>query len=87
MEDTTFTEEVTLGKKYTDTVHGYTGVATQETRYITGCNRVFLENLKDNDIEGIWFDVTQLKEVKVKQPKNGGPRDNSESHKIAAPSR
>jgi len=79
-------EELELGKKYKDLVHGYEGVATQHCRYITGCDRVFLENIEKNEAVGIWFDITQIADVEIKpeNQKPGGPQK-TESSKLGAP--
>jgi len=65
---------IELGKKYKDKIHGYTGVATQQCRYMTGCDRVFLENIVKNEVEGIWFDITQIVDVSIEKAKPGGPQ-------------
>lgn len=57
--------KIELGKKYTDKIHGFTGVATCHQKHLTGCDRIYLEFIKDGEIKGSWFDITQLKNVKV----------------------
>ena len=66
---------IIFGKKYTDRLHGFEGVATARTEFITGCARVCLETIKDDQIKESWFDETRLKEVKLSpdQQKPGGP--------------
>lgn len=75
---TTFAKGVTLGKKYRDKTHGFEGIATQHTRYLSGCDRVFLEvcNHQKAELHGVWFDITELENVCVakKDAKPGGPR-------------
>ena len=75
---TTFAKGVTLGKKYRDVIHGFEGIATQHIRYISGCDRVFLEvcNKEKAELNGIWVDITQIEGVRVvkKDTKPGGPQ-------------
>ena len=68
--------KVRLGSKYTDTLHGTTGVATAITSYLTGCDRVCLEWTKDDgEVDSVWLDVTRLEGVTLpkKDQKPGGP--------------
>ena len=64
--------KVKLGKKYTDKISGFEGIATARTEYMTGCARVCLEAMLGNDIKEFWFDETRLKDVKLKKKKPGG---------------
>lgn len=44
--------KIKLGKKYRDNVHGFEGVATCQQSHLTGCDRIYLEFLKDGEIKG-----------------------------------
>jgi hypothetical protein len=74
--------KITLGKKYKDKVHGIVGTATCLTTYLSGCDRVNLEYVKDGEIKCIHVDAPMLEAVptakSVKGPteakKRGGPR-------------
>lgn len=57
--------KIELGKKYRDTIHGFEGIATSQQAYLTGCDRVYLEFMTDNEIKGSWFDITQIEGVKL----------------------
>ena len=61
--------EVTLGKKYTDTVLDIEGIAMAGASYLTGCDQV---QLAAKDANGMpfehWVDVTRLEAVKVEPP-------------------
>jgi len=49
------------GLAFKDTIHGYVGVATSRHTYLSGCDRVTLERLKeDGSIESSTFDRPQL---------------------------
>jgi hypothetical protein len=52
-----------LGKRYTDKVSGFSGIATGFVQYITGCNRVLLQPKTKNGEykEALWFDAQRLK--------------------------
>lgn len=69
--------QVVLGKKYTDEISGVTGVATSRTEFLFGCVRVFLEpeGVKEDGSpkEGTYFDEQRLIEDSV--AKAGGPTD------------
>lgn len=67
---------IELGKKYRDTIHGFEGIATCVSRYLTGCDRVMLESNKDGDLKEYWFDITRLEGVEIPEPemKTGGPQ-------------
>jgi len=52
--------QVELGQSYRDVIHGFVGVATGRTVYLTGCARVILEALDGSDIKSYTFDETQL---------------------------
>ena len=69
--------KVKLGKKYTDKVHGITGIATARSEYLNGCNRACIERLVNDKVESEWYDEVQL--VETKSP--GGP------NRSVAPSR
>ena len=73
-------EQVKLGSKYRDKIHGIEGIAMARTEYLTGCNRVALEFVKDGEIKPWWFDEPQLELVEEKKPEvpvtdktRGGP--------------
>ncbi len=60
-------KNVTLGKKYKDTVSCYEGVAMCETRWLNGCVRVGMQSKvnKDGKLPDLMeFDVQQLEIVK-----------------------
>lgn len=56
-------EKIKLGNVYRDLVHGFIGIATVATKHLTGCNRVLLEKLVNDDIKENWFDVASLELV------------------------
>lgn len=60
--------DITLGTKYRDKVHGIEGVAVSKHVYLTGCDRVVLEWVKDGEIKDASFDATQLIEVAQEKP-------------------
>lgn len=66
---------VKLGEKYRDKIHGIEGIATSYSHYLTGCDRVDLEYVKDGKVTDHWVDVTRLEAVKLtkEQKKPGGP--------------
>ena len=66
-------DKVKLGKTYKDTIHGIEGVATARSEYLTGCNRVCLEFVKEGEIKTWWFDEPQLVLVKGVKPKAKKP--------------
>jgi len=72
---------IELGKKYRDTVHGIEGIATCHSRYLTGCDRVGLEYMKDGEIKDFWVDVNRLEGVKIPpdQQLPGGPQKHAPS--------
>jgi len=54
---------VKLGETVTDSITGFSGVATARSEYLYGCVRVYVEppGLKDElPIEGKWFDEQRL---------------------------
>jgi len=66
--------KVKLGNRYRDKIHGFEGVATMRTEYLTGCARICLEVLVGMEIKSASFDETQLEGVSVRQV-SGGPGD------------
>jgi len=64
-----------LGKVYRDSVHGWEGIATSRTEFLTGCDRVCLERMQDGEIKESYFDVTRIEGVELppEQKKPGGP--------------
>ncbi len=63
---------IELGKQYTDSITGFTGIATARTVYLNGCVRVALQGKVDKDgkiAEAEWIDETQL------IPKSAVPAD------------
>ena len=71
--------KVTLGKKYRDTLHGFEGIATAQTRYITGCDQIEIQWLKNGEPLSFWLDITRLEGVKIppKEKKPGGPQNHA----------
>ena len=72
--------DITLGKKYRDTILGIEGIATAKHLYISGCDRVTLEWLHNGDPKSQTFDVTELIDVAAEAEvastrKFGGPHD------------
>lgn len=71
--------EIVLGKTYRDTIFGIEGIATAHCKYITGCDHIRLDRLKDEKVESEWFDIARLEVVKKKvvslkkTSKVGGP--------------
>lgn len=68
-------EKVELGKKYRDKLHKIKGVATAICKYLTGCDYVCLEYIKDDgtgpEVKELWLDVVRLEEIAppvVKKP-------------------
>lgn len=73
-----------LGKKYTDSISGFTGVATAVCEYIHSCVQISLSaKSKDGGPEKHWFDAPQLiddetgERLVVDLP--GGPGDHAPS--------
>jgi len=77
--------KVTLGKKYKDTLHGLEGIATAQTSYITGCDQVEIQWLKDGEPHSVWLDISRLEGVKIppKERKPGGPQSHAPSRSHA----
>lgn len=76
--------KITLGKKYRDTVSGYTGIATARYEYLNGCIRYELSGAdKDGKPEHFVFDEQQIVAVvapdveRAPARRTGGPRDNT----------
>ena len=74
--------KVVLGKKYKDSITGFTGIASARSEYLYGCVRVLIEATrlkKDGDfLPDAWFDEPRLIAVKGKAVKRkpgsvGGP--------------
>ncbi len=76
---------VVLGKKYKDSISGFTGVAVARTVFLHGCIRIGLCPAKvDKDgkiLEDVWFDEPQLRDMRGKkvadqevEDANHGPR-------------
>ena len=67
--------KIELGKKYKDSVHGIEGIATVFSKFMTGCDRVCLEYVKDGSVKDLWVDVTRLEGFKPEPQdiKPGGP--------------
>lgn len=67
--------KIEFGKKYKDRVHGFEGIATARTEFLTGCARVCLETIKDEQIKESWFDETRLEGVELTPEQDiiGGP--------------
>lgn len=70
---------IKLGKKYTDPITGFTGIATARIEYLTGCIQYQLQpkGLKaDGTIkEGLWFDESRIDPEQ--QGSDGGPTPSS----------
>jgi len=56
--------KIRLGSVYRDKMHGIQGIATARTEYLTGCDRVALETVKDGEIKTHYFDVSMVEFVK-----------------------
>ena len=57
---------IELGKKYRDSITGFSGIATGKAEYLYSCRRVELKSTELNDgrtIEAEWFDEQRLAEV------------------------
>ncbi len=73
--------DIILGDEYTDTITGFTGVATGLTFWLHACERVALQSrklTKDGKVpEAEWFDVPGVVHVVTKSTpktaKTGGP--------------
>ena len=52
---------VELGKRYSDSITGFAGVAVSRTEYLYGCVRVGLEG-STKPGEAFWFDEQRLTE-------------------------
>lgn len=72
---------VELGKLYKDNIHGIEGVAVAHCKYMTGCNQIQLEYMKEGDLITIWFDITRLVNIKLlkEDKKPGGPQAHAPS--------
>lgn len=74
-------DRVDLGEKYKDDVHGLTGVATAQCSYLTGCDHILLEFMKDGEVKSQWVDILRLarfggrakKKTKTSRRRTGGP--------------
>lgn len=55
--------EIELGATYEDVAFKIKGIATAHTRYLTGCDRVALDYVKDGEVKTYWADVSMLKRV------------------------
>ena len=65
-------EELILGEKYKDNIHGITGIATQHCRYFTGCDRVNIEHLVNKEVKDLYIDITRLVPVSKKAKEASG---------------
>ncbi len=73
-------DRVTFGRKYRDRILEIEGVATAQCSYITGCDHVLLEWMRDGKHDDHWVDILRLERVvssspveSVSAPKTGGP--------------
>lgn len=66
---------ITLGEKYTDSVHNITGIATAYCTHLTGCNRICLEWVDNNDIKEYWVDETRIKDLVLEKVEDGPGND------------
>lgn len=74
---------INLGDMVRERFTGFEGVATAETKYLNGCNRIQVQPLELKDgipQEGIWIDKKQLSVKKLKTTKKeteetGGPME------------
>jgi hypothetical protein len=67
---------ITLGNKYSDSITGFSGIATAKTFYLYGCVRVCLEPIeleKGLPKDSYWFDEQRL--VPNSEATSGGPGD------------
>jgi len=65
---------VKLGSKVTDSITGFSGIATGRTEYLYGCVRVLVEptEMKDGKpVESLWIDEQRLDEYS--EAETGGP--------------
>jgi len=62
---------IILGASYKDTITGFSGVATGNAAYISGCDQVLLApKSKGSDFkESCWFDAQRLKRIGKTQTK------------------
>lgn len=67
-------KEVVLGARYRDTVSGFEGVATSDTRFLYGCNRVGLSGLHEGEPKDFVFDALGLEPVKGAAPRAKEPK-------------
>lgn len=51
---------IVLGATYKDSISKIKGVCTSHTRYLTGCDRVMLEYMKDGDPKELWIDANRV---------------------------
>jgi hypothetical protein len=66
---------IKLGEKVTDSISGFSGIATARTEYLFGCVRVLVEPtaLVDGKLaEGEWFDEQRL--AMDSDAQTGGPQ-------------
>lgn len=74
--------KITLGKRYTDSVSGWSGTATARIEYLNGCIRYELsDHDKDGKPEAFVFDEQQIVDGSAQPVTStataGGPRDNA----------
>ncbi len=55
--------KIELGATYEDVVFKIKGIATAHTRYLTGCDRVALDYVKEGEVKTYWADVSMLKRI------------------------
>ena len=56
-------DRIKLGHTYKDRIHGIVGIANCDCRYLTGCDRVELQYVRDGEVKEIWSDATMVDEV------------------------
>lgn len=67
---------IKLGAKVTDSITGFTGIATARTEYLYGCVRVSVEPTELHEgkpVEAQYFDEQRLEDEPT--AKTGGPGD------------
>ena len=53
--------EITLGEKYTDSLHNLTGVASRYIKCLNGSDEIELEYMRGGELKRIWVDLHRLK--------------------------
>lgn len=73
-------DPIILGRRYRDTISGWTGVATARYEYMNGCVRIELSGVdKDGKPDGHVFDIQQIELATGAVPVAAMPRGGDRS--------